>query len=70
MTAGKLAESPDAYARHYAPEIPEILCHSRVLLPGGETTLWFQAPARPGRYTYLCTIPGHAQVMRGVLVVE
>lgn len=70
VAAGKLAESPDAYARHYAPEIPDILCHSRVLLPGGETTLWFQAPARPGRYTYLCTIPGHAQVMRGELVVE
>lgn len=68
--AGKLAESPDAFARHYAPETAAILCHSRVLLPGQSTTLWFQAPAKPGRYPYLCTIPGHAQIMRGTLVVE
>lgn len=70
LASGKLAESPDAFARHYAPETDDILCHSRVLLPGQSTTLWFQAPAKPGRYTYLCTIPGHAQIMRGVLVVE
>ena len=68
--AGRLADQPDAFARHYAPDIPEILCHTRVLLPGASTTIWFQAPAKPGRYPYLCTIPGHARIMRGTLVVE
>jgi len=68
--ANRLATQVDALERHYAPDMPEVLCHTRVLNPGESTTIWFQAPAKPGRYTYLCTIPGHWQLMRGELVVE
>lgn len=68
--AGKLAEMPDALARHYTPDLPSVLAHTRVLLPGETSTIWFQAPAKPGDYTYLCTIPGHGEIMRGVLRVE
>lgn len=70
VAAGKLAERTDGFSRHYAHEVPGVLCHTRVVLPGASSTIWFPAPAKPGRYPYLCTIPGHAQVMRGVLVVE
>jgi len=35
------------------------------------TTATFAAPAAPGRYPFICSFPGHAQVgMRGVLIVE
>jgi azurin len=39
---------------------------------GGETVeVTFKAPAKPGRYTYFCSFPGHyALGMRGVLVVK
>ena len=38
----------------------------------GETVeVTFTAPAKPGRYTYFCSFPGHyALGMRGVLVVK
>lgn len=68
--ADKMVAQPDAFGRHYVPESDDILCHSRVLLPRTRTTLYFRAPAAPGRYPYLCTFPGHAQIMRGELVVD
>ena len=68
--AGKLAEKPEALARHYTPDLPSVLAHTRVLLPDETSTIWFQAPTVPGDYPYLCTIPGHGEIMRGVLRVE
>lgn len=68
--ADRMIAQPDAFARHYVPESTDILCHSRLMLPHTRTTLYFNAPTKPGRYPYLCTFPGHTQIMRGVLVVE
>lgn len=68
--AGRLAGQADAHARHYAPESEDVLVHTRVVDPGKSTLIRFQAPAQPGRYPYLCTLPGHAILMRGELVVE
>ena len=70
LLSAKMASEPDAYARHYVPDSADILCHTRLLDPGKRTTVYFNAPREPGRYPYLCTFPGHAQIMRGVLVVE
>lgn len=70
QAAGLMADKPDAYSRHYTPDLPSVLAHTRVILPGETSTIWFQAPTQPGRYLYLCTIPGHAQSMRGTLVVS
>jgi azurin len=52
------------------PESSDILCHTRLLDAGQRTTVYFNAPKTPGRYPYLCTFPGHAQIMRGLLIVE
>ena len=68
--SAKMVADPDGYARHYVPEVPEVLCYSRMLDPGKKTIVYFNAPKEPGRYTYLCTFPGHSQLMRGVLVVD
>jgi azurin len=45
---------------------------STKLAGGGETVdVTFTAPARPGKYDYLCTFPGHfAAGMKGVLTVK
>lgn len=37
----------------------------------GETARFAVTPDSPGEYTYICTVPGHAQAgMKGTLVVE
>lgn len=54
---------------HYIPENSDILFHTSLLEPDSEETIYFVAPEEPGRYEYVCTVPGHATVMRGVLVV-
>lgn len=40
-----------------------------LLDPGGRYELRF-VPNAPGRYHYVCTVPGHDTAMRGELVVE
>lgn len=66
----KLAADPAGAARHYVIDDPGILAFSPILQPGSQYTIYFDAPAEPGEYPYLCTFPGHWQVTRGVLVVE
>lgn len=68
--ANKLITDPDAVSRHYVPASPEVLVHTRLLEPASSTTIHFTAPAVPGDYPYLCTFPGHAMIMRGVLKIE
>jgi len=70
LLSAKMAAEPDAYSRHYVPETADILCHTRLIDAGKRTTVYFNPPKEPGRYPYLCTFPGHAQIMRGVLIVE
>ena len=70
VLANQLVAAPDALARHYVPDSPDILCHTRILDPHTKTTIHFTAPAQPGHYPYLCTFPGHWMVMRGILIVE
>ncbi|MDB6150420.1 MAG: putative heme-binding protein, partial [Chthoniobacter sp.] len=68
--ATRLITEPDALARSYVPDSPDVLVHTRVLDPQTATTLHFNAPSQAGRYPYVCTFPGHWVLMRGELVVE
>ena len=54
----------------YIPDSEDILYHTGLLQPNSSDVIYFEAPTEPGRYEYVCTFPGHAQLMRGVLVVE
>ena len=47
----------------------EMVAHTRLLGPGETDTITFTAPTAPGTYTYLCTFPGHAAIMRGTMTV-
>ncbi len=52
-------------ARHWVPATPSVL-HATDTVEGGDSrTLRFTAPEVEGVYPYVCTIPGHAQTMRG-----
>ena len=57
-------------AMNYIPETNLVLAHTKLLQPGTSQTIYFQAPAKPGVYPYVCTYPGHYLTMRGVLRVQ
>ena len=67
--ANRLISDPDAAARHYIPDSPEVIAHSDVVSPGEKFTIYIKSPPK-GRYPFVCTFPGHWMVMNGVLVVE
>lgn len=67
--ANRLITDPEALARHYIPQTDNVLAYTNIVPPGEQFTIYFEAPNEPGRYPYLCTFPGHWQVMNGVLVV-
>jgi azurin len=46
----------------------DILVHTPLAKPGETTDVLFTAPA-PGTYPYICTVPGHYLMMKGVLTV-
>ncbi len=68
--AAQMVALADGFDRHYVPDSPDVLVHTRILDPKTSSTIYFTAPKEPGRYPYLCSFPGHYQLMRGVLVVE
>ena len=53
----------------YVPESEAVLAHTGLLEPGTSETIFFKAPDMPGTYVFVCTFPGHAATMRGVLRV-
>ena len=70
---GQLADAmvtdPTAAERHYVPDDPSVLEYTRMLDPGESQTIHFNAPTASGKYPYVCTYPGHWQVMKGTLIV-
>lgn len=68
--ANRLIADPDAFVRQYIPHSDAILAHTDIVSPGESQSIFFRAPAEPGRYPYLCTFPGHWMVMNGVMVVK
>jgi len=47
----------------------QVIAHTKLLGPGESDTIKIPAPAA-GTYPFVCTFPGHAAIMKGVLVVE
>jgi len=54
---------------HFTPESPHVLHASRLLRHNEEQLLTFEAPSEPGLYPFVCTFPGHGELMRGVMEV-
>ena len=69
VVAAALNIGPDAMAKNFIPDIPEVLASTPQIAPGRKFTLYFTVPAKPGDYPYVCTYPGHGQLMHGVLKV-
>ncbi len=58
----------EGFAKQFRPDTPLILWGTTMLDHGMQTTFTFTAP-EPGDYPYLCTFPGHAILMRGIMHV-
>ncbi|WPP51004.1 plastocyanin/azurin family copper-binding protein [Catalinimonas niigatensis] len=52
----------------YIPNSDNIIYHTCILQPETSESIYFVVP-KEGDYPYVCTFPGHAQVMRGVMKV-
>ena len=70
MAAMQMAASPDGMTKGYIPESEDVLFHTKLLQPTQSEVLEFTAPATAGQYPYLCTFPGHALLMNGIMTVE
>ena len=53
----------------YVPDNDNVIAASDLAMPGETVVLEFKAPAK-GNYEYLCTYPGHSEIMRGYLIVK
>lgn len=58
-----LMKAPDA---GYVVPGPDVYTSSPLALPGKTIEYTFTAPP-PGKYPYICTVPGHYLLMKGVL---
>ena len=56
-------------AKAYVPDSPDVLYHTDLLQPGAMESIYFTAPLEPGEYVFVCTFPGHAATMRGIMRV-
>jgi azurin len=53
----------------YIPKSDDVLASTPLTLPKGESEITFTAPKYAGKYPYICTVPGHYVMMKGVLTV-
>ncbi|MGH2622139.1 MAG: DUF7133 domain-containing protein, partial [Sphingobacterium sp.] len=71
---GKAADAmsvlADAYEKNFIPAIPEVLSASPLVGAGESYILKFVAPKTTGDYPFICTFPGHWQIMHGIMQVR
>ena len=71
LAAEEMATQPDATAKHYVPNMREVMHYTKMLQPSQSERLNFTAPTQVGEYPYVCTFPGHWRRMYGTMhVVE
>ena len=61
----------DGVLQNWIPEKhSRLLAHTKMVNPKEEGSVTFVVPNKEGPYPYVCTFPGHAQMMNGVMVVS
>lgn len=56
-------------SQNFVENKKNIIAYSGISKPGETVTLEFKAPKK-GNYEFLCTYPGHAEIMRGYFFVK
>lgn len=70
VAAAAIALGADGFKKQFLPETDDILHATKLLEKGQTEELEFTAPTEPGEYQFICTFPGHATLMRGVITVK
>lgn len=66
----KFLQSPDAAKMEYVPKSRYVLGATEMLDPEESGSIQLTLPDKPGTYPYVCTFPGHWQMMQGVIEVS
>ena len=55
----------------FLPEIPEVIVKTAIIGGGGDAKVAFDPKKlkKDGKYTFLCSFPGHYAIMKGVVEV-
>jgi putative heme-binding domain-containing protein len=70
VEAAKMEATGEGTGKKWIPDTPdEIVFASNLLAHNDTQTIEFTAPTKLGRYEYICTFPGHWQLMRGAMIV-
>jgi azurin len=59
----------EAVKKAFVPDVPDVLFHTKVVDPQQSDTITFTAPEKEADYPFVCTLPGHAFSMKGVMRV-
>ncbi|MEM7390976.1 MAG: PVC-type heme-binding CxxCH protein [Verrucomicrobiota bacterium] len=70
LASDAMAANPNGLARHWVPDLPEVLHYTPVVKPQASHTLIFTAPITPGQYPFICSVPGHWRLMKGIMFVR
>ena len=53
----------------FVPKSSDVIAYSDLAEPGTTVVLEFEAPEK-GNYEFICTYPGHSEIMRGYFFVK
>ena len=54
----------------YVPQSDNVLFHTSIIQPTSNQAIYFTVPPFEGKYGFVCTMPGHYMLMRGVILVK
>lgn len=69
LAVDQLLAHPKAKERDWIPDRREVLHATPMANAHEQVVLRFLTPEKPGRYPFLCTVPGHWRIMKGTMVV-
>ncbi len=69
IVAAALALGKDGPGAGYVPKMEEVLGSIPILKPGEVDSVVFRVPRSTGVYPYVCTFPGHGNIMYGAMHV-
>ena len=70
VAAAAIALGADGFKKQFLPNSNSIFHATKLLEKGQSETLEFNAPSEAGEYNFICTFPGHALLMRGIMSVK
>ncbi|MFK7909087.1 MAG: PVC-type heme-binding CxxCH protein [Akkermansiaceae bacterium] len=70
VAAAAIALGAEGFKVGFTPKTDDILHYTKMLERRQTQVIEFTAPTKPGKYPFICTFPGHAQLMRGYFEVK